>query len=476
MNLVGSLIYKAYSKPSNIRLPTRARLISNKTDTYTGGSGSVFPLEIHTSSRYLIQSNGTPFLMVGDTPWSIPVQLTNTQIDTYLADRAAKGCTAILFNAIEKTYSSQTPVYNNVDGIAPFTNMTGPNWVLNNTYWNRVDYIVNSAKDLGIVCLIAPAYMGYGGGLDGWEAEMSGSSDASLQAYGAALAARYTQGNVIWVMGGDSAGDDGDFGDYNSVTTPNRSKQWQIVVGIRTIRTTDIITGHTSRNQYGGAVDGESYNAWGGGTYVGWNLNNIYGLDNVTDMVGLSNSAYARSGPIPVFMIEAGYQDIDGSDPGGIIPAVQAMLGGARVGFFGGHDVLWHFGGYTPSMAPSVALSTYLSSSWQSYSNFGNLVKTYNWWLLEPRKDTSLVTVAPGTGNVLCPAIASDGSFALIFSPNTTSFTVNMDQFSISNIRGRWYNWETDSFVNASGTPFTNSGTQVFTSPNFNRILVLDSV
>lgn len=436
---------------------------------------SKFPLQLHGGGRYLTQSDGTPFIMIGDTPWSIAVQLSNTQIDSYLADRASKGCNAILFNAIEKTYSSQTPTYRNASGNDPFTNMSGPNWTLNDAYWQRVDYIVNAAKELGIVCLMCPAYMGYGNGLDGWENEMAAASNATMEAYGAALASRYTQGNVIWVMGGDSGGDGGAFGAYGSGTTPNRSKQWRIVVGIRSVRTTDIVTGHTGRNTYGGAIDGESFNGWGDGTYIGWNLNNTYGLDNVTDMVGLSNTAYARSGPKPFFMTEAGYQDEDGNDPGGIIPATQAVLGGGLCGFFGGHDVLWHFGGYTPAVGAASSLSTYLASSWISYGNLGALLKSKQWHLLEPKKDTSLVTVAPGTGNVLCPARASDGSFALIFAPSTTAFTVNMDQLSPSSVRARWFNWLDGSYTNATGQPFANTGTQTFTSPASNRILVLDA-
>lgn len=434
---------------------------------------SKFPLQLHAGGRYLTQSDGTPFIMVGDTPWSIAVQLSEAQIDSYLADRVAKGCNAILFNAIEKTYSSQTPTYRNVSGHDPFTNMTGPNWVLNDAYWQRVDYIVNAAKALGIVCLMCPAYMGYGSGLDGWENEMAGSSNAAMEAYGAALAARYTQGNVIWVMGGDSAGDGGAFGAYG--VAANRSKQWRIVVGMRTIRTTDIVTGHTGRNEYGGAVDGESFNAWGDGSYVGWNLNNVYGRDDVIDMIGLSNTARGRSGPKPFFMIEAGYQDLNGEDPGGIIPAAQAVLSGALCGYFGGHDALWHFGGYVPAIGASSALSTYLASSWTSYGHLGTLLKSKAWHLLEPRKDTTLVTVTPGTGNALCPALASDGSYALIFSPDTTAFTVNMNLLTPASVRARWFNWIDGSYANATGQPFLNTGTQTFTPPASNRILVLDA-
>lgn len=442
---------------------------------------AIWPLSISANGRYLQRPDGTPFMLRGDTPWSLAVACTNTQIDSYLADRAGKGCTAILINAPEFAYSAQTPAYRNVDGVDPFTVMSPVNWVLNNTYWNRVDYIVNSAKALGMVVMINPAYTGYGGGIDGWSAAYDAASNATMQAYGEALANRYTQGNVMWCLGGDSADDDANGIPanvaYNSGTVPSRTKQWQIAIGIRNVRTTDIITGHTGRNLYGaGAAEGESYLAWGTGPWPGWNLNNTYGQDNVTDMVGLAVTAYGRSGPIPFMMIEAGYEDNDGSNPGGTKPMIQAVLGGALVGWFAGHDTLWHMGTYAPNnVGTATALSTYLAASWLDSKWFAALMAAYQWWKLEPKRDTSLVTVAPGTGDTLCPARASDGSFAMIFSPGTSAFTVNMNQLAPSSVRGRWYDVGSGNYTTASGSPYANSGTQSFTPPATSRILVLDA-
>lgn len=62
----------------------------------------VWPLAVHSSGRRLVDGNGAAFLVVGDTPWSLAVNCTNEQIDRYLTDRAIKGCSAILINAIER--------------------------------------------------------------------------------------------------------------------------------------------------------------------------------------------------------------------------------------------------------------------------------------------------------------------------------------------------------------------------------------
>lgn len=434
-----------------------------------------FPLSISSNGRYLQGADGTPFLAIGDTPWSLPVNCTNAQIDSYLADRSAKGCTAILIEGCERAYSSQTPAYNNVDGQAPFTQMSPVNWVMNDGYWNRVDYIVDSCKALGMAVFITPAYTGYGGGSDGWLDDYSGVSDATLQTYGAALATRFDQGNVVWVLGGDDANDAQAAGNYGSGTTPQRTKQWQIVLGIRSVRTTDLITGHTARNGTGG-VSGEAYAAWTTG-YTGFNLNNVYAKEDLTDAPGLASTAWGRTG-YPFFMIEAGYENTDASDIGGIVPAIQSVLRGALVGWFAGHDALWHMGSLAPNNSgASSVLSTYLAGSWEMHSNFGALLSSKQWWKLEPRTDASLVTTSLGTGSSsICPAIASDGTFALIFVPNLSqSLTVDMTEFSISSVRARWWSFGDGSFTAIS--TYSNTGTQSFTSPGSGayRILVLDA-
>lgn len=432
-----------------------------------------FPLSVNAGGRFLQSPDGTPFLVLGDTPWCLPNNCTNAQIDSYLTDRAAKGCSAILFE-IDKAYGNQTPTYRNTDGNDPFTVMSPVNWVINNAYWTRVDYIVDQAKAKGMVCFLAPAYTGYGSGSDGWLGDYSGVSDATLQTYGAALANRYTQGNVVWVMGGDDANDTQALGAYGAAT-PQRTKQWQIVLGIRSVRTTDLVTGHTARNTSGGGpTDGEAWLAWNNG-FTGFNLNNTYSTDGSADMPALASTAHGRAGPMPFFMIEAGYENTSTENTNSRVPACQSFLRGGLVGMFDGHDALWHFGNLAPNnVGTASVLSTYLAPSWGDYQRLGNLLRAYAWHLLEPKLDTSLVTTALGTGaSAICPARASDGSFAMIFT-NGVNFTVNMAALTPSSVRARWYSVSAGTYTAAAGSPFANTGTQAVTAPG-ERILVLDA-
>lgn len=437
-----------------------------------GVGGQPVPLSIHPSGRYLVDGQGAPFLVIGDTPWSLPINCTDAQIDSYLDDREAKGCTAILFELIERAYSSQTPKYRNAYGNDPFTVMSPVNWTLAEAYWQHIDYVINAAEARGIVSFVTPAYTGYGSGSDGWLADYSGASNATLHAYGAALASRYAGKPIVWVMGGDDANDAEAAGDYGSGTAPNRTKQWQIALGILSVHPGAIITGHTARNGTG-TVSGEAYRAWTSG-YTGFGLNNIYGHDNIDDAPSLAASAYGRAG-YPFFLIEAGYENTDGNDIGGVVPAIQSVLGGGLVGWFGGHDALWHMGSYDPNTGAASVLSAYLAGSWLAHANFGALLRAYEWWKLEPQTGTTLVTTSLGTGaDTICPALASDGAFALIWAPFGANFTVDLSAFSVGSVRARWWRYDDGTFTTASGSPYSNSGTQAFSTPGY-RILVLDA-
>ena len=50
------------------------------------------------------------------------------------------------------------------------------------------------------------------------------------------------------------------------------------------------------------------------------------------------------------------------------------------------------------------------------------LFGAFEWWKLEPKTDTSLVTTALGSGKSrICPALASDRSFAMVWTTGAPS-------------------------------------------------------
>lgn len=93
----------------------------------------VFPLKVSADQRYLVDLNKNPFLLIGDSPWSLIVEPTPAQAERYLDDRKAKGFNALLVNLLEHKFSTQPPKLR--DGTPPFTTPgnfgTGANdWLL----------------------------------------------------------------------------------------------------------------------------------------------------------------------------------------------------------------------------------------------------------------------------------------------------------------------------------------------------------
>ena len=171
------------------------------TITPTLTSTPSFPLKVSANRHYLTTQDGAPFLLVGDTAWTIPQQGTNTELDAYLANRAAKGFNTVLIEAVDSYYSDKAP--NDILGTAPFTT-PGNFSTYNPTYFNRLDHFIDTANSYGIVCIIWPLYLGYyhGAHVDGWADQMVADTTAHLQTFATFLGNRYkNKGNIIWVNG-----------------------------------------------------------------------------------------------------------------------------------------------------------------------------------------------------------------------------------------------------------------------------------
>jgi hypothetical protein len=418
-----------------------------------------FPLSHQKGKRYLSDALGRPFLIHGDVAWSIAGQLTDAEIELYLDNRQAKGFNTILFNAPEPYYTSQSPPYNNVDGVAPFSPM--PDFSQpNEPYWARVDRIVNGAKARGIVCMINPAYLGYPGGMDGWAKEIAAASESQLKTYGVFLAERYRQQNVIWCMGGDRD---------ESILI---KKQWNVASGIRTVRPDDIICAHPLADRVNAD---DAYTYWS--SAAGFSLNAIYGYETSGFFVyELAAQAYDRPGPLPFVGFEFKYENAAGADAAMLRrQSYGSILAGACGQFFGNLPI-WHFD------SPRWSSETYPGNWKTNLDSAGandqryvkRLFSSLDWWKLIPKPDASLVTSNLGTGrNRLYPALASDASFAAIYVPHRQYVSIAMSSLRPNRVRARLYDPKRGIYAPAAGSPFGNSGIAHIWAPG-EGVLVLD--
>ena len=144
-------------------------------------SAAVFPLKAGEDGRYLVDQKGEPFLVVGDTAWSLIVQLGEGDIDRYLEDRRKRGFNSIIVNLIEHKFCTAPPKTR--AGLTPFTQV-GDFSTPDPDYFDFAHKVVKKANERGIVAWLFPAYLGYGGGDEGWFREMKASGRAHLRTYG----------------------------------------------------------------------------------------------------------------------------------------------------------------------------------------------------------------------------------------------------------------------------------------------------
>jgi hypothetical protein len=233
---------------------------------------------------------------MGDAAWSLEVGLSQAQVIQYLDDRKARGFTTVLFSAMEHQFCvCPTSNYNDCSGYpanyygeVPFTNGMNDWSVRNEAYWQNVDYIISQAKARDMLVILAPAYLGYTCGYQGWCANMQAQTDAAMANYGTWIGNRYKNyGNIIWLNAVDA----------NAKNYPNAlSRVNAIANAIQATSSTYLQTAQSSRTR--SALD--DYNQpW-------LALNTTY---TGTDPASLIKNDYQRSGALPFIHIEGYYEN-----------------------------------------------------------------------------------------------------------------------------------------------------------------------
>lgn len=165
-------------------------------------------LMMSPKKRNLVFADGTPFLLVGDTPWSLPYRATAEQVEVYAQNRKEKGYNTALLIAVQPDTQAEGPDKRNTEqGFARgFTDLKdGHLNYLNPSYFQTLDSLVGILYDHEIVPVWAPLAHGYG-----WKGKhplgpnVSGEEYARFVKY---LLARYGSRPALWLLSLDGHGD-----------------------------------------------------------------------------------------------------------------------------------------------------------------------------------------------------------------------------------------------------------------------------
>lgn len=150
-------------------------------------------LKVSANHRYLQYEDGRPFFYMGDTAWELFHRLNREEASRYLANRAAKGFTVIQAVVLAELDGLTVP---NAYGDLPLVGKDPAK--PNEAYFRHVDFIVSAAEKLGLVVGMLPTWGKY------WSrGEGAIFTVENARVYGRFLGARYKDKPLIWILGGD---------------------------------------------------------------------------------------------------------------------------------------------------------------------------------------------------------------------------------------------------------------------------------
>ncbi len=144
-------------------------------------------LRISDNHRYIVHEDGTPFFYLGDTAWGLFTGLELDEVEFYLKDRAEKGFTVIqaLVLGFGKNIYGEFSLEDR--------NPEKPN----EAHFKHVDAIVDKAEALGLVIGMLPTWGFH------WSGEHAIFTPENAYSFGKFLGSRYKGKPIIWILGGD---------------------------------------------------------------------------------------------------------------------------------------------------------------------------------------------------------------------------------------------------------------------------------
>jgi len=430
-----------------------------------------YPVKVSVNHRYLADSNNAPFLIAGDSPQAMIYRLSEAQAESYFADRQAHGFNTagwidVVCAGRDYPQNIHAATY---DGIRPFTGYVsrgllqdllpgGNDWRYydlrkpNESYFTRLDHIVESAAKHGILVFLDPMETA------GWLQTLRNNGRDAAYSYGQYLGNRYKKfANIAWLNGNDFSG-------WKNSSDDDLVRA--VAKGIASVDPTHIQTIEFNPPT-GASLDDPSWTS-----IISINGAYVYGP---TYIQMLHN--YNQKPVMPAFLMEAHYELENVGDPPDFgTPSVLrreeywAMLTGGKGQFYGNR--------YTWSFVPGWQshLDTPGVTQFQIWRNF---FESLPWPELIPDQSHTVVTSGFGSeGDIRTTRVSQsdyctasktpDGSAVIAYMPTSRTITVNMSNLRAPAI-AKWFDPTNGTYTAAPGGPIANKGIHQFTPPGKNH-------
>ncbi len=429
--------------------------------------GAAPRLRVTQNGRFLEYQDGRPFFYLGDTAWQLFHRLNREEARSYLEDRARKGFTVIQAVVLAELGGLDVP---NPYGHLPLIDKDPAR--PNEPYFQHVDFIVNTAEQLGLFVGMLPTWGSHWKRVGRSAPPPFNAENARI--YGRFLGARYRDKPIIWILGGDQ----------NIESPEERAVIDAMAAGLREgDGGAHLITFHPRG-------PGRSSDALHSAPWLDFNMyQSSHGArDHDNGLFAEHDYALQPAKPtldgepryetMPVGFYFRDYNRYDRFDDYDVRQAAYWSLLAGACGHTYGHNSVWQM--WQPGRAPAL----FADIPWQrALDHPGAFQMGLVRRLFESRPftklvpDRTLILDGPTSGGAkIRAARASDGSFALIYSPRGERFTVDKSRLRGRRIKETWYDPRYGSAFEVHTTD--NAAIQTYTPPTSGRgqdwILVLD--
>ena len=404
----------------------------------------VYPLKIAPGGRYLVDQKDKPFLIAGESPQAMMVNVSEEDAKRFFANRQSHGFNTSWINLICAKYTGGREDGSTFDGIKPFEgNFDFARPI--ERYFARCDRIIKMAAKHDTLVMLDPAETG------SFLEVMQHNGEQKCREYGRWLGKRYAGfDNLLWFHGND----------YSKHTPENDKLVTAVALGIKE---TDPRHLHTIEIDWDGtfatSLDDERWvpivGLSGGYTYKP-----VY-------LPLLKDYNRKQEHRVPSFMIESSYE--------------FEHLGGAQLG--DPHQLRMQeytsdLCGTTGQMYGNKYTWPFLPGWQQKLDTPGAVQMKYVQALFEPRKWYELVpdqehhVVTEGWGtfgkfDYVPAARTDDGKLVMAYIPDRRTITVDMSKLAGAT-KARWYDPANGTFRAIDGSPLPNRGSHQFQTPGNN--------
>ncbi|MHC1767141.1 MAG: DUF4038 domain-containing protein [Verrucomicrobiia bacterium] len=401
-----------------------------------GAGTPAFPLKVSENRRYLEDSAGRPFFVMGNTPWLIQ-KLKIEDVRKLMDDRVAKGFNTLFLELLDDSRIPSIDGYGN-PAFQADTDITRPV----EAYWNYAEQVLEEAEQRGLFVIHSELWYGAGGGL--W---MHHVTPENAKVYGAFIGRRFARyKNLTWMHAGDRSPD------------ANLAECTRVLA--REIQAAAPHHLHTVHN----AHEFASARFHQEDPWLDVNLGYTYGASYLHIL-----PEYQRANPVrPIILGETGYE----AEPNAIELLPDAKKGNLWTPFRIRRNAWWAV------MSGAVG---YCAGSrlWRWEANWRETMQVRStkeaplilrgleniaWWKLVPDTKHEFITAGFGEwkkADYATAALADDGSCAVVYLPSPRTITVNLTRFR-GPVVARWFDPTSGQFKAASEKHYPNQGEATF--------------